>query len=303
MPAVWVGTDQGLHAVDDGDVRFPGRSVDALARDGTMWWGLVDERELHSGILGPGPERAATLDDGDLMATCLLPGDAPLVGTSRAGLFRLAGARLERVEGFDRIDGRDGWYTPWGGPPDTRSMARDADARIYVNVHVGGIPASGDDGATFEPTIDVDADVHQVIAHPTRPGVVLAAGANGLSESADGGGSWRLTNEGLHAPYCRAVAFADDVLLLSASTGPRRGRAAVYRRALDDPGQGFARCVTGLPDWFDGNIDTSRLAAAGGLAAFGTQDGRVFVSEDAGETWEERAAGLPGINCVVIDAG
>ena len=300
MAGVWVATEQGLHPLDGGEVAFPGRSVSAVGRDGSTWWGIVDGREVHTGILGSDPTHAGTLDDDGLTANCLLPGDPGLVGTSRAGLFRVNGGRLDRIDGFDRVEGREGWYTPWGGPPDTRSMARDADGRIYVNVHVGGIPASSDGAVTFEPTIDVDADVHQVIAHPTRAGVVLAAGANGLSESSDGGASWRLANDGLHASYCRAVAVAGDLVLLSASTGPRGGRAALYRRPMDEPDQGFARCVAGLPDWFEGNIDTHRLAAAGHIAAFGTDDGRVFVSEDSGETWEERAAGLPRITCLVI---
>jgi RND family efflux transporter MFP subunit len=34
-----------------------------------------------------------------------------------------------------------------------------------VNVHVGGIPRSVDSGATWAPTIDVDADVHEVKDH------------------------------------------------------------------------------------------------------------------------------------------
>ena len=56
-------------------------------------------------------------------------------------------------------EGRDRWYTPWGGPPDTRSMTS-ADGKVYANVHVGGVVRSADAGRTWQPTaLDIDADV------------------------------------------------------------------------------------------------------------------------------------------------
>ena len=49
-----------------------------------------------------------------------------------------ASATLEvvRVEPFERMEGREAWHTPWGGPPDVRSITEDFDA-VYANVHVG----------------------------------------------------------------------------------------------------------------------------------------------------------------------
>ncbi|MFN8233199.1 MAG: hypothetical protein U0V56_06925, partial [Actinomycetota bacterium] len=64
--------------------------------------------------------------------------DAIHVGTSGARLLRLVGNALEPVEGFAAVAGREGWFTPWGGPPDTRSIS-EWDHDVYVNVHVGGI--------------------------------------------------------------------------------------------------------------------------------------------------------------------
>lgn len=181
-------------------------------------------------------------------------------------------------------------------------MAQDAQGEIYVNVHVGGIPVSSDGGSSFRPTIDVDADVHQVIAHPSQAGRALAATAIGLAETTDGGATWHVTEEGLHASYCRAVAIAEDKVLVSASTGPRGNQAALYRRTLAEKGP-FERSGAGLPEWFEGNVDTHCLAASGARAAFGAEDGRVFVSEDAGSTWSEAATGLPPVRCVVIESG
>jgi hypothetical protein len=178
-----------------------------------------------------------------------------------------------------------------------RSIAQDLSGRLHTNVHVGGIPRSSDAGVSWEPTIDIDADIHQVVAHPSEPDVVLAAGAVGLAVSVDGGASWRIEREGLHATYARAVAVSGDHVLLTVSNGPRGGRAAIYRTALE-PGSAFERCTVGLPEWFDGNIDSGWLDARGSEVAFGTGDGEIFVSSDAGERWTRTAEGLPAIRAL-----
>jgi len=61
---------------------------------------------------------------------------------------------------------------------------------LLANVHVGGIPRSVDGGVTWQPTIDIDSDVHEVRAHPKRRGTVVAAAAVGLCTSSDGGATW-----------------------------------------------------------------------------------------------------------------
>jgi hypothetical protein len=220
------------------------------------------------------------------------------VGTEEAHLLRLGDdGVLAPVEAFETIEGRETWFTPWGGPPAVRSIAQDLSRRLHANVHVGGIPRSVDAGASWEPTIDIDADIHQVVAHPSEPDVVLAAGAVGLAVSVDGGASWRIEREGLHATYARAVAVAGDHVLLTVSNGPRGGRAAIYRTTLE-PGSAFERCTVGLPEWFDHNIDSGWLDARGGEVAFGTGDGEVYRSDDAGERWTRAATGLPSIRAV-----
>jgi hypothetical protein len=202
------------------------------------------------------------------------------------------------VESFERVPGRGGWYTPWGGPPAVHSLSHDG-VRTYVNVHVGGIPASSDGGRNWEPTLDVDADAHQVLALAEHPGTVLAATARGLAISEDQGASWRFETDGLAATYCRAVAVAGETCLLTASQGPRGGSSAVYRRPIANSGP-FERCREGLPEWFGDNIDTHCLAAAGEACAFGTRDGAVYASQDRGATWTLLEGGLPPVRCVLV---
>jgi hypothetical protein len=296
MASVLVGTDDGIHDLTSQKVFLGGHAITSLvARDGE-WWAVRHANEILSGALGPSPASVASTEG--RRANCLISSShGLLVGTSEAGLLRLGDGGLELVPGFEDIEGRHTWYTPWGGPPDTRSMSEGPDGTLYVNVHVGGIPVSTD-GERFRPTIEVDADVHQVLAHDRDRGRAFAATAMGLAETRDGGATWTFQDDGLHAAYCRAVAVSAAAILLTASTGPRGGRAALYRRPL---GNGvLTRCERGLPEWFERNIDTHSLAADGETAAFGTEDGRVFVSEDAGITWEEAATGLSPVRCVVV---
>lgn len=213
------------------------------------------------------------------------------------------GVRLDRLPGFESAPTRADWYTPWGGPADTRSLTVSADGTLLANVHVGGILRSTDGGATWDATIDLHHDVHQVLAHPTRPGLVLAAAAVGLARSDDDGATWEIADDGLHATYLRAVAIAGDTVLVSASTGPGGSRSAIYRRPLDAPlGARFERCRDGLPEWLAGNIDTFCLVGDpdGGLVAFGDHEGAVFVSSDAGRSWDAARSGLAPIVALAL---
>jgi hypothetical protein len=300
VPRIVVATQDGLHTFGaDGQAAAPsfaGRPVTAIVRDGMELWAIVDGTEIwHE------PEegwRQVTSVEG-FAARCIAMTDAVHVGTSEAHLFRLEGSRLTQVVGFDALEGRDAWYTPWGGPPDTRSISEWGDD-VYVNVHVGGIVRTDDHGETWHPTIDIDADVHQVA---TAEGLVLAATAHGLASSRDRGATWTYRTEGLEAPYSRAVVVSGDDVLVSTSNGPRGGRAGVYRAPL--AAGPFERCRTGLPEWFEDNVDTSCLDSLndGSYAALGTADGAVYASDDGGVTWDLVTAGLPPVHQLLIVPG
>jgi hypothetical protein len=274
---------------------FNTHTVSALAQRGNETWAIADGRIVMQWADGRWTDRATL---GDRRATCLAPASNGLViGTTQAHLF-LLGNTLEPVESFETVEGRETWHTPWGDPADVRSIAVDLDGAIYVNVHVGGIVRSRDAGRSWTPTVDIAADIHQVIAHPTRAGIVLAAAAEGFGISRDGGDSWRFTTDGMDASYARAVAVAGETVLVSTSTGPRGHRSALYRTLLDGD-MPFVRCRDGLP-WFESNIDTGCLAAHGSLVVFGTHDGRLFRSVDGGARWGLLSEGLPTITAVTI---
>ncbi|HEV8712150.1 MAG TPA: sialidase family protein [Candidatus Binatia bacterium] len=295
---VLLGTTKGLYEIDSTHpVQFAGHEVRALAHDGAHWWTIVDGRELWRSDADGVVIRIAALETAK--ANCLLPTPAGLlVGTVEAHLLALHGDTLMPVRSFDTAPGRETWHTPWGAPPAVRSMAADPSGPLYVNVHVGGVARSTDNGKSWTPTIDVHADVHEVRVDPTA-GLVLAASARGLAVSDDQGGSWRFETGGLHGRYSRAVSVAGGTILLTASTGPYTKRAAVYRKPVhsDEP---FERCQQGLPEWFSENIDTACLAASDSWAVFGTSAGEVFLSADEGQSWRMLAEGLPPVRCVAL---
>jgi hypothetical protein len=297
MARILIGTRDGLRELDPGGrpgaVWHAGRRVTAVAPEGWELWAVLDGREIWHTAGVDWWFRVAELDG--LRANCMADTRAGVViGASEGRLLRVAGEGVEPVTGFERAEGRERWYTPWGGPPDVRTVSEDRDA-VYVNVHVGGILRSRDHGETWQPTIDLHADVHCVLA---RPGRALAACGRGLAVSYDSGDTWRLHTDGLHATYCRAVAVCGDVVLLSVADGPGGGHGAVYRGG---PGS-LERCRSGLPEWFEDNIDSLCFDAVprGDLAAFGTADGRVFASTDQGATWGEVASGLPSVECLLV---
>jgi hypothetical protein len=294
-----VGTDKGLlwFLKSEQRIELEGHSITAIAPSFNGLWAVVDQKSVwHRNEHGEWQVVASTVQDFRL--NCIEPLNGKvLVGTTEAHLLAIAHGSVELIDSFDLAPGRDEWYTPWGGSPDVRSLAVGTRGELYANVHVGGILRSSDRGHSWQPTIDLHLDVHQVLTVRDRPGFVLAATAQGLATSTDGGDSWSFDRANLHATYSRAVAVCGETILMSTSFGPSGASSAIYRRRIDQPGT-FEKCTQGLPQWFSDNINTGSLAALEDKAAFGTSDGQIFVSNDAGLTWKQLASGLTPIHCL-----
>ncbi|MGH9177122.1 MAG: WD40/YVTN/BNR-like repeat-containing protein [Acidimicrobiales bacterium] len=295
---VLAGSGAGLVDVASGAVRaMAGRDVRAVSGQ----WAVLDGREVARRD-GEGPAAGAAASPEGVALTCVAglagPGPAALVGSAGAHVYLYrAGGDLEPVASFEAAEGRPEWYTPWGGPPDVRSASSSLGGTLLVNVHVGGILRSTDEGASWQPTIDIHTDVHQVLA--LGGGRAVAACAAGLATSEDDGVTWAIHDEGLHATYARAVAVAGATVLMSVSAGPGGQDAAVYRRPL--AGGRFERCGGGLPGDLGGNVDTAWMAGGDdGTAAVATKSGEVFVSYDEGTTWERTGPAVPDLRCLVV---
>jgi hypothetical protein len=244
------------------------------------------------------------------LSCCMAVRDSVYVGTEDARMLRLSrgGGVLELMEGFDSVAGRDTWFAGSAivngqrlGPPlGIRSVAANSNGSVLLaNVHVGGIPRSTDGGKTWQPTIDINSDVHEVRAHPSNPDVVVAASGIGLGISHDAGATWTIEREGLHASYCSAVAFSGDDILVAASTDHFARQGRIYRRAISPDG-GTVAVEAGLPTWLNGIVDTACIATNGSMIAVVDAAGTLYVSTEHGRAWLRSNGELPAPSSVLI---
>ena len=263
--------------------------------DGTFL-AVIDQHEVWSH--GRDGEWTPLAKSESTLTAVVAVGDAVFAGTDDARVLqRTASGALEPCAGFDTVPGRAAWHRV-GSPLQVRTMTATADGGVLLaNVHVGGIPRSVDGGVTWEPTIAVDDDVHQVLAHPTRADVVVAAASVGLCRSHDGGATWTSSTDGLALTYARGVAFVGDDVVVTVSDGPWASRALVYRAPVD---RGAAVRVTGGLGDLDGNIDSRCVASDGKIVALADGAGDVWRSSAGFDGFERIAAGLDGVTGVTV---
>lgn len=244
------------------------------------------------------------------LACCLAVQGTIYVGTEDARMLRLSGEGgvLKLLDGFESVAGRDAWFAGSAivngrrvGPPlGIRSLAGNSDgSMLFANVHVGGIPRSSDGGRSWQPTIDINSDVHEVRAHPIKPELVVAAAAVGLCISRDSGATWSIERDGLHASYCSAVAFSGDDIFVSASTDHFAAEGKIYRRPVEADGS-LSAARGGMPAWTQGIVDTGCIGTNGPAMAVADRAGNLYGSDDFGRSWRCMSGGMPPPSGVLI---
>ena len=211
-----------------------------------------------------------------------------LMGTEPAHLCRLEdGSSARRIDSFDQLEVRGDWYTPWGGPPAVRSLARTGED-VYADIHVGSIVRSADAGQSWAPVNPgLHPDVHQVAVCPAAPERVYVNTADAVFVSEDRGDSWRHRADGLPCRYGRAIAVHPedpDCLLASVSRGPRaEGTGRLFRSS--DAGRSWVSPDAGFPETTLDNVDTFQVAFDAGGAAWASVGDRLYRSGDRGRSW------------------
>lgn len=310
-PTILASTwNDGVFVLGEGGLshELPNRIVRGLSQDplgGT--YASVDERYLFRRT--PSGTWTRLASSGSVLSVTFAVDGNVYAGTDDARVLRLnAQGRFDRIDSFDSIEGRETWFAGTAiidgkevGPPlGVRSMSGAANGRLFANVHVGGIPRTSDGGATWTPTIDVEWDAHDVQVSPYDSNIIAAATASGLCLSWDGGGSWKLQTEGLHAPYCSAVTITTDHIFVAASETHFSQDSAIYRRSVDPKKAGLEKVGGGLPSWLGGIADTSCIASNGEYMALISSCGEVFASLDSGRNWRKREETVAGVSSVLI---
>jgi hypothetical protein len=311
-PTILVATwGDGLFAVtgDERTQELANQVVRGLAPDGRGGaLAIVSGHSLRR--RSPNGEWATVATSELELSCCMVVRDTIYVGTEDARMLRLSpgGGVLDPIAGFDRVAGRDAWFAGSAivngqrvGPPlGIRSVAANSNGSVlFANVHVGGIPRSTDGGRTWQPTIDINADVHEVCAHPTNPQIVSAASAIGLCMSRDAGATWAIERDGLHASYCSAVAFSGDDILVAASTDHFAAQGRIYRRPIRPDGDTVA-VEAGLPTWLHGIADTGCIATNGSAIAVVDGAGTLYLSTESGLAWSRSSSELPRPSSVLV---
>ena len=253
-------------------------------------------RRLHSGI------------EGSVESLDILSEDPVelLIGAEPTHLYRLGDGDSARVvEGFDDLECRDEWVTPWGGPPAVRSLVHAGDW-VYADIHVGSIMRSADRGVSWEPvTPDLHADVHQIAVTPAAPQRLYANTADAVFVSDDRGQTWTHRSEGLPVKYGRAIAAHPsdaDCVLATVSRGPHEGVDGQLYRS-NDGGRIWSHVTDGFPAATSGNIDTFHIAFSADGVAWATVENRLYRSDDRGQHWEvvwTAPAAIAMVSCVGV---
>ena len=230
-----------------------------------------------------------------------------LIGTTPAHVYRLAddGRPAARIAPFDALDCRDGWHTPWGGPPAVRSLADTPDGTVYADIHVGSIMRSADHGRSWQPvTPDLHEDVHQVATCAAAPDRVAANTARAVYLSDDLGRSWSHRGDDLGARYGRAIAIDPtdpDVMLATVSDGPHGDDVHGQLYRTDDAGRTWSHVCDGFPDSTAQNINTSHVVFTADGIAWACVDRTLYVGDDHGRRWSTFWAGPEPIRMIDPD--
>lgn len=309
---------------------FPGWKVTALGRaaDGTYlaglasnWFGASVHRslDLENWVqVEAGPSYAE--DSGRKLKQIWkfhADGDTTYAGVDEAGLFSSGdnGVTWDAVDSLNEHPSRDTWI-PGAGGLCAHHVITDRD-RIWVGISAVGVFRSDDGGKTFGrfdegviPTATQEEDgsganswcVHGLVADPSNPNRIWRQDHRGVYRTEDGGDHWERIEAGLPSGFGFAIGrdHASETLFVvplesDENRLPVDGHLAAYRST--DDGDKWEQAGNGWPKakQFTGVLRNAMTLDQEGRVAVGTTGGRVFVSEDIGDTWRELPFTFPRI--------
>lgn len=317
----------------------------ADARTGVYWacldhghWGVKLHRSTDEGASWPEVDAPAypvdaEVSDGTPAALSYLwviqPGDPAdlnrlYAGTEPGGLFVSGdgGTSWDLNEPlWEHPSRKTEWFGAGRDHPGIHSVIVDPrdPSHVYVGVSVAGVFETRDGGETWaprnvgveseflpDPTSDVGADPHLLVACPSNPDVMWQQNHCGIYRSEDGAATWSEVSEGGGpASFGFAIAVdrenADTAWVVPAIADEQRvavdGALCVSR--TDDGGSTWTAFRDGLPqgECYDVTFRHG-LDVSGDQVAFGTTTGNLFLSDDRGESWECVGNHLPPIYSV-----
>ncbi len=247
-------------------------------------------------------------------------------GTIPGGLFRSGdgGRSWSLVESLWRHPARKKWFGGGADKPGVHSVCLDPrdPARLAIGVSCGGVWATADSGESWEnrahgmwaaympPELKDDPNVqdpHRVVRCRDRPNHLWSQHHNGIFRSTNDAASWHEVKGPVPSTFGFAVAVhpsdPDTAWFVPGQSDEKRipigGQLAVTRTR--DGGRTFDVLTAGLPQRHAYDIAYRHALDVddrGEAVAFGSTTGSLYVSNDAGDTWQAVAEHLPPIYCV-----
>lgn len=224
------------------------------------------------------------------------PEDHQLVyaGSEPAAIFRSrdGGEHWEECAGFRAVPESSAWFfhaeTRDSHVRDLR-MAPGNPSQMFAGIEVGGMVRSDDGGDTWQQLQGTHDDVHCIDLSPSQPRSVYVATARAPYRSDDGGETWKLINQGLERPYTLHIAAAPGdarVVLVTVSANAGRTEPQLYRSTDGGDNWNLVPSLGSGAEPKDMAVAIDWDRADPNLVYAGTDDGRIFSSEDQGITWQ-----------------
>ncbi|HET7173717.1 MAG TPA: exo-alpha-sialidase [Nocardioidaceae bacterium] len=247
--------------------------------------------------------------------------DVVYAGTQPSALFRSS----DRGETFSLVrplwdhPHREQWGAGFGGQAiHTILPGSDDSARMTVAMSTGGVYQTADAGESWRPAnVGVKAYfmpdpwpefgqcVHKVAGHPAAPDRMYLQNHHGVYRSDDRGANWVSIAAGLPSDFGFPIVVdphdPDTVylfpLVADGERIPPGGRPRVWRSR--DRGESWTELSKGLPgDGFYSAVVRDAMCADGADPTgvyFGSREGSVYASNDAGDSWRPVANHLPDV--------
>ena len=229
--------------------------------------------------------------------------EAVYAGSEPAALFRSTdgGGSWTECAGFRAVPESSGWgfHAPTRDSHVRDLRASPADAGVlYGGIEVGGVVRSRDGGGSWQQLPGLDDDIHCLSLGTDRPERVYAATASAPFRSDDGGDQWEQINDGLKRRYTLHIAAAPDdadLVLVTVSENARRRAPQFYRST--DGGRSWS-LVKGLGEGEEPEdmvVAFEWDAKAPSRVYAGTDGGKLYASDDRGETWRQLPVELSSV--------
>lgn len=251
--------------------------------------------------------------------------DTVWAGAEDAALFRSADGGMSWTEmpGLRQVRGSD-WMPGAGGLGLHTILLDPADPRrMFGAISAAGVLRSDDGGATwrgankglrsgFLPDQDAEIGhcVHRIAQHPARPATLYMQKHWDVMRSDDAGDNWYEISGDLPTDFGFVIdvhAHEPETIYVVPITSdeqhvPPDGRLRVYRSRVG--GQEWEPLTAGLPQQHCYVNVLREAMAVDSLdecgVYFGTTGGQVYVSADAGDTWDAIVRDLPPVLSVEV---